>query len=104
KKNQRWYLSMTTQICGDMSGILKTNYNVYLGINGKDGLEKIKKYQPDLILSDLMMPIMTGTELCAQVRQDVDLKGIPFVLLTAKSTSESKIEGLEEGADDYLSK
>lgn len=84
--------------------ILKKEYNVFLGVNGKDGLEKIKAYQPDLILSDLMMPVMTGTELCTRVRQDVDLRGIPFVLLTAKSTAESKIEGLQEGADDYLNK
>jgi signal transduction histidine kinase/DNA-binding response OmpR family regulator len=84
--------------------LLAEHYNVFLAVNGKDGLDKALLYKPDLILSDLMMPVMTGAELCKHVRQTPELKGLPFVLLTAKSTLESKVGGLEEGADDYLTK
>lgn len=84
--------------------VLVADYNVYLAVNGKDGLAKAHEFKPDLILSDLMMPVMTGTELCQRVRDDLALKETPFVLLTAKSSMDSKIEGLEGGADDYLAK
>src|SRR5262249_21812071 len=59
---------------------------------------------PDLILSDMMMPVMDGMEFCRSVREDANLRATPFVLLTARSLLESKIEGLEIGADDYLTK
>jgi signal transduction histidine kinase/CheY-like chemotaxis protein len=84
--------------------VLVSDYNVFLAVNGQDGLEKALEIKPDLILSDLMMPIMTGTQLCQRVRDDLTLKETPFVLLTAKSGIDSKIEGLEVGADDYLAK
>jgi signal transduction histidine kinase/serine phosphatase RsbU (regulator of sigma subunit) len=84
--------------------LLAPTYNVYLAINGEDGLRIAKKHRPDLILSDVMMPVMSGVEFCRRARQDPDLRGLPFVLLTAKSSLESKVEGLEEGADDYLTK
>ena len=85
-------------------GVLAPNYTVFLAVNGADGLEKARQLRPDLILSDLMMPVMTGTQLCQAVRTTPELDGLPFVLLTAKSGQESKIEGLEVGADDYLNK
>ncbi len=84
--------------------ILSEHHNVYLAHHGKAGLELALQVDVDLILSDLMMPVMTGTEFLRSVRMENRLQGIPFVLLTAKSTSDSKLEGLETGADDYLSK
>jgi signal transduction histidine kinase/serine phosphatase RsbU (regulator of sigma subunit) len=85
-------------------GLLAPTYHVLLAVDGADGLAKAKAYKPDLVLSDLMMPKMTGTDFCAALRRDVELAATPFVLLTARSTIESKVEGLEDGADDYLSK
>lgn len=85
-------------------GLLAPTYTVLLAVDGKDGLEKVRLYKPDLVLSDLMMPNMTGTDFCAAIRNDVELAATPFVLLTAKSTLESKVESLRDGADDYLSK
>ena len=84
--------------------VLAPHYNVFLGVNGEDGLEKTRKYRPDLILSDIMMPVMSGGEFCQRIRSDPDFADLPFVLLTAKASIESKIAGLEEGADDYLNK
>jgi signal transduction histidine kinase/DNA-binding response OmpR family regulator len=84
--------------------LLTADYCVLLGINGKDGLEKMRQYNPDLVLSDLMMPVMNGGEFLKAVREDAAYKETPFVLLTAKSSLEAKIEGLETGADDYLNK
>ena len=77
---------------------------VLLGVNGKDGLDKLRKYNPDLVLSDLMMPVMNGGQFLKAVREDPAYRETPFVLLTAKSSMEAKIEGLETGADDYLNK
>jgi CheY-like chemotaxis protein len=87
-----------------VKGLLSESYNVFLAVNGQFGLAAARKYHPDLILSDLMMPVMNGTAFCEQVRLDPVLSSLPFVLLTAKSSLDSKIAGLEEGADDYLSK
>jgi len=84
--------------------LLKEHYRVILAVDGKDGLDKAREHKPVLILSDLMMPEMNGTEFCQKVREDVDLKSTPFVLLTAKAELDDKILGLEVGADDYLAK
>jgi|GEM_PF-6855963 len=91
-------------ICLYVRELLLPRYNVFLARNGREGLEKAKSVQPDLIISDLIMPVMSGLEFCKALRDDPIMKGIPFVLLTAKAMIESKIEGLEQGADDYLTK
>ncbi len=85
-------------------GLLKNAYNVFLGVDGRDGLEKARRHRPDLIRSDLMMPEVDGLKFCAQVRADTDLRSIPFGLLTGRAEMDSKVSGLETGADDYLSK
>jgi len=72
--------------------------------NGKKGLEIAKSSLPDIIISDIMMPEMDGIELCKLLKSDVSTSHIPIVLLTAKSTNESEIEGLEIGADAYIRK
>jgi signal transduction histidine kinase/serine phosphatase RsbU (regulator of sigma subunit) len=87
-----------------VKGFLAEKYNVYLAVDGQAGLDAARRYRPELILSDLMMPVLNGTAFCARVRADPTLAGTPFVLLTAKSSLDAKIAGLEEGADDYLSK
>ena len=79
-------------------------FNVIEAENGKAGLEKSKSYQPDIIVSDVMMPEMDGIEMVRALREEMTTSHIPIVLLTAKSNIESKIEGMELGADDYITK
>ncbi|WP_282122062.1 hybrid sensor histidine kinase/response regulator transcription factor [Algibacter mikhailovii] len=84
--------------------ILKPNYNVLQAENGKIALEKAIKHLPDLIVSDVMMPEMVGTELCSKIKTTLATSHIPVILLTSRSALVYKFEGLESGADDYISK
>ncbi|GAE16214.1 hybrid sensor histidine kinase/response regulator transcription factor [Bacteroides pyogenes] len=84
--------------------IFNTFYDVITASNGKEGLEKTCSEMPHIILSDIIMPEMSGTELCKAIKQNFDTCHIPVVLLTAKTAIEHKLEGLEMGADDYVTK
>ncbi len=84
--------------------IFEPLYDVYTATNGADGLETARKIQPDLVLSDVMMPVMSGLELCKQLKAGIETSHIPVVLLTAYHTDEHAIEGLLTGADDYIAK
>ena len=77
---------------------------VYAAANGKEGLELIKKKNPDIIISDVKMPLMNGYELCDKVKNDFNLSHIPFVLLTANATLDDKVKGMYAGADSYITK
>ena len=79
-------------------------YRVLLTRNGKEGLEKAREERPDIIVSDVMMPEMSGTEMCLKIKNDFDVCHIPVVLLTALTSAEQNIEGLQRGADDYINK
>jgi signal transduction histidine kinase/DNA-binding response OmpR family regulator len=83
---------------------LESDYQIAVAENGLTGLEKAIDLTPDLILSDMMMPIMDGFTLCTKIRLDERTSHIPFILLTARTTIESKLEGLELGADEYMTK
>jgi DNA-binding response OmpR family regulator len=83
---------------------LSEEYTVAEAADGKDGLEKAIALQPDIILSDIMMPVMDGIALLDSLKNNFDTSHIPVVLLTARSSVESKIEGLRYGADAYLTK
>lgn len=83
---------------------LSKKYKILLAANGLEALEKLRKKGASLILSDIMMPEMDGFELCKQVKSEPELCHIPIILLTAKSSHINRLEGLEHGADDYISK
>jgi YesN/AraC family two-component response regulator len=84
--------------------ILSSQYQIMEAENGKEGVKKASEIIPDLIVSDLMMPEMDGYMLCDKIKNKELTSHIPIILLTAKADRESKLTGLETGADDYLSK
>jgi len=77
------------------------DYHIEGALNGADGLEKVKTFQPDLIILDLMMPKMDGLEVCREIRKD---NQVPIIMLTARGEESDVVAGLEVGADDYLTK
>lgn len=81
-----------------------TDYQVIEAVNGQDAWQKIIEVRPDVILSDVMMPVMDGIELCRMVKSNEETASIPFVMLTARLAAEHRVEGLESGADDYITK
>jgi len=83
---------------------LQNHYHIYAAANGKQGLEIALAHVPDLIISDVMMPEMTGMELCSTIKQNFETSHIPFMILSAKDALEAKLEGLGLGADYYFSK
>lgn len=84
--------------------LLKTEFEVLLAESGETGIEISKNSLPDLIISDVMMPGMDGFEFCKKIKTDWKTSHIPVILLTAKVDHQSKLDGLELGADDYISK
>jgi len=82
----------------------EAGYRVVIAIDGQEGLEMAREYLPDLIVTDVMMPRMDGLSFVREIRQDVRSSHIPVIILTARSGSEDKIEGLLTGVDDYLTK
>lgn len=84
--------------------ILESDYDVHEASNGKEGFEKALELIPDFIVSDIMMPEVDGIELLRKVRENIHTSHILFLLLTAKTTLDSKLEGFDQGADEYISK
>ena len=92
----------------DMLNFIKTilahDYRIIQASNGKEGLEKAIQYNPELIVSDIMMPVMDGYEVCRQVKSNEKTKHIPIILLTACALDEQRAMGYEVGADAFLQK
>ena len=92
----------------DFVDFMRDTLNLYFSVrtasNGQEALDLLGQCNPDLILCDLMMPVMDGKELCRRVKSDKRTSGIPFVLLTARQSVEMNVEGLTVGADDYVTK
>ncbi len=83
---------------------LSDTYTVTSAGNGREALDVVSETMPDLIISDIMMPVMDGRELCRTVKEDPTLRHVPVVLLTALASQTDLIEGLELGSDDYICK
>lgn len=87
-----------------VSSIFQKSYKVLQAENGEIGLEMTIKHNPDIIISDVMMPVMDGLEFCSQLRSNQQIAQIPIIMLTAKSEDEDYIQASESGADDYIRK
>ena len=81
-----------------------SGYTVETAATGSDALAALRRAAPDVMVLDLMLPDISGTELCARVRADQRLTGLPIIMLTAKSEEIDRVVGLELGADDYVTK
>ncbi len=84
--------------------LLNPDYNIISAANGKEGVLKAAKYVPDLIICDVMMPVMDGLECCRRIKNEISTSHIPVLMLTACSMDEQRAQGYESGADGYLSK
>jgi|WetSurSiteA1Bulk_404760.scaffolds.fasta_scaffold12062_2 signal transduction histidine kinase/DNA-binding response OmpR family regulator len=87
-----------------LQAILKYEYRIEIAENGSIGMKKALEIVPDIILSDVMMPVMDGIEMLEKVKNDIRTSHIPVVMLTAKADIDSRLAGLERGADAYLAK
>lgn len=84
--------------------LLGSDYNIITASNGKEGIKMAARYVPDLIICDVMMPVMDGLECCRYIKNEVSTSHIPVLMLTACSMDEQRIQGYDSGADGYLSK
>lgn len=83
---------------------LSADYSVTAARNGKEGLELAKAMQPDFIITDIMMPVMDGMEMVRRIKADAQICHIPIIVLSARTAMSYRIEGLNEGVDDYITK
>ena len=82
----------------------KEGYEVTWKENGEEALEAIKAEKPDLVLLDVMMPVMDGYEVLRQIKEDENLKSIPVIMLTARAQERDVVKGIDLGAQDYITK
>jgi signal transduction histidine kinase/ligand-binding sensor domain-containing protein/DNA-binding response OmpR family regulator len=87
-----------------LKDVLENHYNILTAENGKEGYDLAVKKIPDLIISDIMMPVMDGNEFCSRIKEDVRTSHIPFIMLTAVAGDESKLAAFKKGIDDYITK
>ena len=84
--------------------LMRADYNIITAVNGADGVKKAVKYVPDMIICDVMMPVMDGLECCRRIKEEPVTSHIPVLMLTACSMDEQRVQGYDNGADGYLSK
>ena len=84
-------------------GLAKT-FDIMLARNGEEALQMMKDNEPDLVITDMMMPVMDGLKLCAHLKQNITTSHIPVIMLSAKTDSKDELEALRTGADDYMAK
>ena len=93
-----------TDICNYVADSLSDRFKILKASNGKEGLELARCHIPDIIVSDVMMPVMDGIMLCRELKKDICTSHIPIIILTAKTSMHDKEEGYQTGADSYLTK
>ena len=87
-----------------LSDVLSESYRIIAATNGQEGLDQAREYIPDLIISDIMMPVMDGLDMVKSIKENREICHIPIILLSAKSSLDDRISGLEQGIDDYITK
>lgn len=103
-KNRILIVDDNPDILEFLGSILSCEYDVVFSSNGLDAWNTLNKNSFDLVISDVMMPVMNGIELCRKIKENISTSHIPVILLTAKATKEDYVDGLENGADIYLEK
>lgn len=93
-----------TELQTSLQHLLSCRYHTVVASNGQEGLEIATQINPDLIISDVMMPKMDGFELCKRIKENINISHIPIILLTAKIDGSDHLEGLKCGADSYITK
>src|SRR5215208_1247164 len=81
-----------------------SGYQIITAFNGQEALDKIKSQQPDLVLLDLMMPVLDGFAVLSEIKADNVLRDIPVIIVSASNDSKSIVKGIKQGADDYITK
>ncbi len=92
------------KLLASMSALLEDHYTMLEAKNGREGIDKARLHHPDLIISDIMMPVASGYDLVDELKENDRTKHIPIILLTALGDDEKRIEGYNHGADDYIVK
>ncbi len=87
-----------------MKDALSADYTIITACDGQEGIQKTLRDNPDIIISDVMMPVMNGLEMCERLKTDINTSHIPIILLTARSSDEAKVKGYKVGADSYITK
>ncbi len=93
-----------TEVVHYLRTLLASSYRIIYRFDAESALKATREEEPSLILSDVVMPGMSGYELCKEIKQDIQLCHIPVILVTAKTTTENQVEGLNSGADAYVTK
>ncbi|MFZ0546693.1 MAG: response regulator transcription factor [Candidatus Promineifilaceae bacterium] len=91
-------------IRGLRASLINEGYDAVTAVNGLEGLQIARRFQPHIVILDINMPWMDGLEVCQRLREDADLHDVPIIFLTSRDTVDEKIAGLDAGADDYLPK
>ncbi len=84
--------------------ILQEQFNVHIARDGEEGLALVKKHKPHAVVLDIMMPKLSGFEVCKRIREDASIKNTKVVMVTAKDQQRDETKGLDTGADDYIMK
>jgi len=98
------YIDDNIELLENMSKYFSETYNIYTAENGKIGVEMANELQPDVIISDIVMPEMNGIELCITIKNDINTSHIPVILLTAQGDMDSQFKGIQSGADHFVPK
>lgn len=98
------YIDDNTELLESISSFFFDSYNIFTAENGEIGIKIAKNIQPDIVISDIVMPVVDGLELCCTLKNDINTSHIPIILLTAKGDIDSQLEGFESGADYFIPK